>query len=338
MRAAVLTADGRLEIVDRAEPVPAAGEVVVGVARCGVCGSDVHLRDSGMLPPGTVLGHEFAGVVAAAAPDGGGPPVGTRVAVLPARRCGTCPACSSGRENLCSLQLGTAIGLGVRDGAYAERVVVPASSCHVLPPSATPTRAALAEPLAVALHALARSRVGAAPDLAVGVIGAGSVGLMCTAALAQAGAGTVAVAEPRPARRAAAAALGARVVEGADGLAGALGRAPDVVFEATGRPEMPGRAVEVAAAGGQVVLLGVATSGFPVEMPGLAWVLKEVDVLGSIAYTDAEFAAAVAAVSAGVVDEIAWRAEIRPLTGAQRALDDLGRADGPVKVLLDPSC
>lgn len=337
MRAAALTADGRLEIVDRPEPEPGPGEVVVAVDRCGVCGSDLHLRASGLLPAGAVLGHEFSGVVVTPAPDGDGPGVGTRVAVLPTRRCGVCPACRAGRGNLCPLQLTTSIGLGARDGAYAERVVVPGPSCHALPASATPTRGALAEPYAVALHALGRSRVALDKDLTVGVIGAGSVGLMCAAALARAGAGAVAVADPRPARRAAAAALGVAVVEDAGHLVRALGRPPDVVFEATGQPELPGRAVEIAVAGGQVVLLGISASGNPLPMPGLLWVVKEVDVVTSIAYTDSEFADAVAAVAAGAADEIAWRAEVRPLTAAQRALDDLGRPDGPVKVLLDPS-
>lgn len=337
MRAAAIAPDGRLELVDKPEPEPGAGEVVVAVERCGVCGSDLHLRSSGLLPAGAVLGHEFGGRVVARGPDGAGPELGTMVAVLPARRCGTCPACAAGRSNLCPLQMASSIGLGWRDGGYAERVLVPASSCHPVPPSATPEQAALAEPYAVALHALARSRVSDATDLAVAVIGAGSVGLMCVAALRQAGVDRLAVAEPRAARAAAARAMGAAVVDRPGEMARAIGRPADVVFEAAGAVATPGLAVEAAVHGGQVVLLGVGAPNGTLPMPALLWVVKEVDVVPSIAYTDIEFARAAAAVAGGVADEIAARSQVRPLVGAQRALDDLGRPDGPVKVLFDPT-
>ena len=337
MRAAAVTADGRLEVVDRPDPAPGPGEVVVTVERCGVCGSDLHLRASGLLPAGAVLGHEFGGTVAATAPDGGGPGLGQRVAVLPARRCGMCVACTNGRGNLCPLQLTTSIGLGLHAGGYAEQVLVPASSCHPVPASATPAQVALAEPYAVALHAVGRSRVATDADLAVAVIGAGSVGLMCVAALVEAGPTRVAVAEPRVARADAARAMGAGAVEHGGDLARALGRPPDVVFEATGSPSTPGQAVEVATAGGQVILLGVGAPGGHLAMPALLWVMKEVDVVPSIAYTDGEFARAVSAVASGAAAEIEARVQLRPLSDVQQALDDLGTATGPVKVLLDPS-
>lgn len=337
MRAAAVTANGQLAPIERPEPVPGPGEAVVAVERCGVCGSDLHLLDSGMVPQGAVLGHEFGGTIITAAADGSGPAKGQRVAVLPARRCGACPACTTGRGNLCPLQMTTSIGLGRHDGAYAEQVAVPASSCHVVPTAATSAQLALAEPYAVALHAIGRSRLRTDQDLAVAVIGAGSVGLMCMAALVQAGVRAIAVAEPRQARADAAKAMGAAAVNGAGDLARALGRPPDVVFEATGAAAAPGQAVEAAAPGGQVVLLGVGAPGGQLAMPGLLWVVKEVDVAPSIAYTDAEFAQAVVAVTGGAVDQVAGRAEVRPLSDAQGAIDDLRSATAPVKVLFDPS-
>jgi len=337
MRAAAVGTDGRLEIVDKPEPEPGPDEVVVAVDRCGICGSDLHLRDSGLLPAGAVLGHEFGGRVVVGASDGSGPAVGTLVSVLPARRCGTCEACTSGRSNLCPLQLPTSIGLGWRSGGYAERVAVPSTSCHPVPTHTTPAQAALAEPYAVALHAFARSRVALDPDLAVAVIGAGSVGLMCVAALARAGVTRMAVAEPRPYRATTARLMGAVTVARAGDVARALGRAPDVVFEATGAAEAPGQAVALAAIGGQVVLLGVGAPGGQVPMPAFAWVVKEVDVVPSIAYTDAEFSDAVAAVAAGAADRIVASTHHRGLANAEQAFEDLRRPDGPVKVLLDPT-
>lgn len=337
MRAAAVGHDGRLEVVDRPEPEPGPGEVVVAVERCGICGSDLHLRASGLLPAGAVLGHELGGRVVEAAPDGSGPPVGTLVAVLPARRCGTCSACRAGRPNLCQLQLTTSIGLGWRDGGFAERVAVPASGCHPMPAGSTPGRTALVEPYAVALHALARSRVGDDRDLAVAVIGAGTVGLMCVAALARAGVARLVVAEPRAGRADAARAVGATAVDAVVDVARVLGAPPEVVFDATGAAAVPGRAVEAAAPGGQVVLLGVGAPGTDVAVPGLVWVVKEVDVVPSIAYTDEDFARAAVAVSQGAADEVLARSTHRPLAGAQGAFEELERSDGPVKVLLDPS-
>lgn len=337
MRAVATTPDGRLSLVEKDEPVPGPGEVVVEVERCGVCGSDQHLRRSGLLPAGAVLGHELAGTVVGGDPSRGGPPDGARVAVLPARRCGSCPACTSGRSNLCPLQLTTSIGMGLRDGGWAERVAVPAGSCHLLPDAVAPDAGALVEPYAVALHAIARSRIPTAPDAAVAVLGAGSVGLLTVAALRRAGVAVVAVAEPRARRAAAAAALGAEVVGESTALARALGRPPDVVFEAAGSPSAPGGAVEVAAPGGQVVLLGVVGPGQQVAMPGLLWVVKEVDVAPSIAYTDTEFSAAVAAVADGAVDGVLAACEVRPMSSADQALADLAGPEGPAKVIFDPS-
>ena len=337
MRAVATTPDGRLSLVERPDPVAGPGEVVVQVERSGMCGSDQHLLASRLLPPGAVLGHEIVGTVVDA---GGGraPAAGTRVAVLPARRCGDCPACLAGRDNLCPLQMGTAVGMGLRDGGWAERVAVPAESCHVLPASVTSEAGALVEPYAVALHAVARSRVagGGGGGAAVAVLGGGSLGLLLVAALQRAGAGRVAVAEPRHRRAEAASSLGATVVGDATRLEAALGRPPDVVFEAAGSPAAPGSAVEVAAPGGQVVLVGVVGPGQPVPMPGLLWVVKEVDVKPAIAYTTADFVAAVAAAVDGAVDGVVAVSEVRPLAAAGDALDDLARPDGPVKVILAP--
>ena len=336
MRAAAMTPEGHVEVEERAEPTPGPGEVVVEVERCGICGSDLHLRSSGLLPVGAVLGHEFAGRVVGGDPTRREPAHGARVAVLPARRCGACPACLDGRDNLCPAQITTAIGLGLHDGGYAERVVVPVASCHALPDEVTPERGALVEPYAVGLHAVGRSRVTADRDLAVAVIGAGSVGLMCVAALQREGIARVVVAEPRRGRAGVAASMGASVVDRAEAISGVLGRPPEVVFEAAGSAATPARAVEVTAAGGQVVLLGVLGPGQPMEMPGLLWVVKEVDVVPSIAYTAREFAAAVAAVADGAVDAVVAASEVRPLCDAERSFGDLARPDGPVKVLLVP--
>ena len=341
MRAVALTSEGGLEVVDRPEPKPGPGEVVVAVERCGICGSDLHLKASGMLPAGAVLGHEFAGTIAARGEDAPARLAeGLRVAVLPAGRCGRCDMCRAGRDNLCLAQPLTAIGLGVNDGANAEYVKVPAASCHLLPPHVAAEPGALVEPYAVALHAVRTSRLPGAVEAgtgpSVGIVGAGTIGLMCLAAARRAGATRLAVAEPDEVRRAVAESMGAAVVPDASRLGHALDGPLDVVFEAAGAPLTPAMAVQAARPGGQVVLLGVPGTGQQIAMPGLVWLIKEVDVVTSMAYTSEEFATAVGHVASGAVDAVVAESDVRPLEDGPRSFDELGRPGGPVKVLLAP--
>lgn len=345
MRAVALGAGGRLEVTDRPEPVADPGHVVVAVERCGICGSDLHLRDSGLLPVGAVLGHEFAGPVVAVGDGVTGLAEGQRVAVLPAGRCGRCELCRAGRGNLCPTQATTVLGLGINDGAYAERVRVPAPSCHPLPEAMSPEQGALVEPYAVALRAVGRGLAGAdsqgAPADVAGVgaavVGGGPIGLMCVAALRRAGVEAVVVAEPRERRAGVARAMGATVVASAGRIVHALGRPPDVVFEAAGVPATPPAALEAVRPGGRVVLLGVPAPGQTAAMPALLWVVKEVDVVPSIAYTDEEFAAAVDAVAAGAVDPSLLVSGLRALEEADAAFAELAAEDAPVKLMLTPS-
>jgi (R,R)-butanediol dehydrogenase/meso-butanediol dehydrogenase/diacetyl reductase len=344
MRAVAHLGGGRLGVVDRPDPEPGPGEVVVAVERCGICGSDLHLAASLLLPPGAVLGHELAGRVAAVGTDVTNVREGARVAVLPMARCGTCDACRAGRTQLCFDQARTALGLGVNDGGFAELVRTDASACFAMPSTMTSEQGALVEPYAVGLHAVRRSRVladaaraGATADVSIGVLGAGPIGLMTLAALRAEGFTRVAVAEPGDARAGVAARLGATEVV-ADGtqLTRALDRPPDVVFECAGTPSTPQVAVNEVRPGGEVVLVGVAD---PTELLSLLWVLlvvKEVDVRPSIAYTTDEYAESVAAVAAGGLDAAGLVSDVRPLDAADASFTELRGGRGPVKVLLAP--
>lgn len=336
MRAVVLGADGRLDVVDKPRPVPGPDDVVVAVERCGICGSDLHLKASGLLPPGAVLGHEFAGTVVDMGEQARPRLVtGQRVSVLPAGRCGTCDRCRAGQGHLCTAQARTAIGLGANDGAFADYVRVPARSCHPLPDQVTPEQGALVEPYAVGLHAVGRSRAAVNGELSVGIVGAGPIGLMCLVALRRSGLHHVTVAEPRPARAARAEAMGATVVNDATRLVQAGGPL-DVVFEAAGGVETPSLALQAVRAGGQVVLVGMPGVGKDLAMPGLLLVVKEVDVTPAIAYTDDEFAAAVSDVAAGALSTDLLVSDVRPLGAAERSFEELAQPDGPVKVMLAP--
>ena len=338
MRAVAFTAEGTLEVVEKPEPIAGPTDVVVAVERCGICGSDLHVKQARLLPPGAVMGHEFGGTVLSVGGAVNNVVPGQRVAVLPAERCGTCPLCTSGRGEICPTQMTTALGLGFRDGAYAEQVLAAATSCFPLPDGMTSEQAALVEPYAVALHAVRRSASAHGRASTAAVIGAGPIGLFTLAALRNEGVEAVAVAERSPSRAAMADRMGAAaVVEQARRLAAVLGDQPDVVFDCAGVAETAPVALEVVRSGGQVVLVGVVNPGDMLAMPGTLWIIKEVDVLSALAYTDDEFEEAVAAVAAGAVDADVVVSDVRPLEAAEASFAELTQPGGPVKVLLSPS-
>jgi threonine dehydrogenase-like Zn-dependent dehydrogenase len=337
MRAVAFTMDGSLEVVDRPEPSPGPHDVIVAVERCGICGSDLHLKQAALLPPGAVMGHEFGGPIVAVGDQVTDLVEGQRVSVLPADRDRTCAACEAGKDHLCGLQFMSSIGLGMNDGGYAEFVRAPARSCFPLPIGMTPEQGALVEPYAVALHGVRRSRAAGRPGTTVGIIGAGPIGLLTLAALRKEGVTDVAVAERSESRAAIAERMGASVVVGdASTLGSALGEPPEVVFDCAGVTATPPLALEVVRMGGQIVLVGVVNPGDMLPMPGLLWVVKEVDVLPSIAYTIAEFGESVDAVAAGAIDQDVIVSDVRPLEDAERSFNDLVQPGGPVKVLLSP--
>ncbi|MFD7666642.1 2,3-butanediol dehydrogenase [Streptomyces sp. NPDC059788] len=229
MKAVVWYGPRDVRVTERAVPVPGPGELLLQVAYCGICGSDLHEYADGphAVPTGAphpasgaraplVLGHEFCGTVAAvgtggaedvAGPAGeasaaGGPAVGDRVAVEPHYRCGTCPRCRAGEYNICR-HFGFAGLMG--DGGLAEYAVVPSYMAHRLPPDVSLEQAALFEPASVALHALRR-----AGDIrSAAVVGLGPVGLLTVLLAARRGVRRIIAADVRPARLALAARLGA---------------------------------------------------------------------------------------------------------------------------------
>jgi len=174
VKAAIWEAPGELRIGGRPDPTPEAGELVVRVGACGLCGTDVHIAD-GDFPPAPyplVPGHEFAGeVVAAGAGAGVELEEGARVAVDPSLFCGHCTFCRAGRGNLCADW--NAIGDTV-DGAFAEYVRVPVANAYRLPDELSLRAGALVEPVSCAVRGLHRLRV--APGESVLVVGAGRWG------------------------------------------------------------------------------------------------------------------------------------------------------------------
>ena len=202
-RALLLVEPGRFAWGDVPEPAVTSGEVVVRARFTGLCGTDLHIAD-GSHPRATLplaIGHEMVGV-----PESGRL-AGRTVLVDPLLPCGACPACDGGAPNACArLRL---IGID-RDGALAGRIAVAEDRLHVVPSSIPDDVAPLAEPIAVAVHVV--SRVPALAGRLVVIMGGGPVGLLVAHVARRAG-GRVLVAEPSPARRSIAEALGFELLD-----------------------------------------------------------------------------------------------------------------------------
>ncbi|ALX67324.1 alcohol dehydrogenase catalytic domain-containing protein [Microbacterium sp. XT11] len=336
--AVVAHAADDLRIEDIGAPNPASDEVVVDIAFGGICGSDLHYWRHGaagasVLREPMVLGHEVSGIVSVAAADGTGPAVGTPVAVHPLtpRGDGVTPWPRE-RPQLApaSTYLGSAMHLPHTQGAFAQRVVLPARMVHALPSGLDLRTAALAEPGAVAWHAI--ERAGKIRGRSVAVIGAGPIGQLVASVAVRGGASAVTVTDLERAPREIAQARGIAGLDARDGEAIAALHA-DVVVESSGT--VPGFAAAVSAAtrGGTVVMLGLQRAG-DVPAPLATAISRELSLVGSFRF-GAEFGEVITALADGSLDVSGIISHVRP---AADAIDAFALAADPAsscKVLLD---
>jgi (R,R)-butanediol dehydrogenase/meso-butanediol dehydrogenase/diacetyl reductase len=228
-------------------------------------------------------------------------------------------------------------GLGGRQGAYAERVVVDASTLFRLPDEVSDEHGALVEPLAVGVHAVALAG-DAAPEPAV-VLGAGPIGVMTSLAARAAGYERLLVVEPGEHRRAAIAELGFEAVA-LEGVHQAVlerfgGELPATVFECAGHPDALNLALELLRGAGTVVAAGVLEE--PVPLNQLLLILKEVRLQGVFGYRRDDFARAIELIASGEIPAGALVTEVAPLNRAQELFDELRRpGNEQLKVLLKP--
>ena len=338
MKAVAITGERTTAVVTMDRPVPGAGEVLLDVSYCGVCGSDLHMLalPAGILPAGHVLGHEFTGVIAELGQQVGGWAVGDRVAVLPMIACGECAACRAGHPNLCATGLAHGPGLG-RQGGYAESVAVPAGMLHRLPATVSDADGALIEPLAVAIRAVRLS--DAVPDDRVCVLGAGSIGMLTVAVLQARGFGRIAVVEPVPGRRSAVQRLGIAAVAPDAALSDVPplldGEPPSVVIDTTGHPAGAPLAVQLLRPAGRLTIVGMPAEPSPIDLTTLAF--KELTVRGSLCYDESDFAEALGHIAAGRIPCRQIITATVSLDDAPAVLADLATgATRQVKVLLRP--
>ena len=337
MAAVVYKRPGEVAVERRPMPEPAADEVVIQVGHCGICGSDIHMILEGWGQPGTVMGHEYSGRIVTLGSAVGGWSVGEEVVGGPDPKCGTCQRCLEGKPAQCERRDGT--GRTETDGAFADYVVVPASSLLRIPDGLTARQAALAEPMSVALHAITRS--GAKPGHAVMVFGAGPIGALSVAALAARGIGPVTVVEPNAGRQQLALALGAaKVIEPAELEVFPMWEpermateAVDVVLECSGKKSAMEAGFSQLRRGGTLVLVGAGIE--PPTFDPNRLLLNELTVTGSFIYDAHGFEAALDLLASGAfdVDLLIDPVDVT-LAGVGDALVDLaaGRIAGKVMV------
>ncbi|MEZ5169412.1 MAG: alcohol dehydrogenase catalytic domain-containing protein [Acidimicrobiia bacterium] len=336
MRAAVYRRRGVLEIDTIPVPDPGPDEVLVSVEHCGVCGTDLHAVLDGWGIPDTIGGHEYTGTVVAVGSAVNGWAPGDPAVGGPTAPCGECDFCHDGRTSLCENR--APMGETEFQGAFAEFVVARAAEL-LHPPDGLPLRhAALAEPLAVALHALDRAPTD--PAARVLVSGVGPIGALIIAVLAARGVSDIVASEPSPARRDLAARLGASVCEPDDFSTPAspsrvVDDAFDVAFECSGKAPAVEACLGQLGTTGTLVIVGAG-----LDVPSLdpnRILLNELVVTGSCASGPPDFEAALELMASGCLplDDLVESADV-PLDRMLDALKDLQAGTIPGKVLITP--
>lgn len=321
-------ADGKFSLGHVVDPAPGPGDLVLRVTACGICGSDV--KTAPLVPDGAIMGHEFVGeVVAIGADVATAWRVGGAAVSMPLAGCSSCLSCVTGDVARCSTV--ESIGLGARDGGFAEYVRVSAQESVPFDGVAPLADGALVEPLAVGLHAVTRAKL--TPGDRALVLGGGAVGMAIIHWLRRFGVTDVLVSDPSAARRESAAAFGATGVLAPEGVVAA--GLFDVVFECVGVPGLIDAALSAVAPRGRVVVAGVCMSVDPF-MP-LVGVVKDVDVSFVSYYTRQEFRLVAEWLRGGAGGLSAFRTTTIGLDGIQSAVTDLQTHPGPTKILVDPS-
>jgi len=342
MDALVIHAPGDLRVEDVATPPVGPRQLRVRVRAGGICGSDLHYFQHGgfgtvRIQEPMVLGHEVAGVIEEAGAEVRDFAPGQRIAICPSRPCGTCRFCQLGLQNHCldMRYYGSAMRMPHVQGAFRKEIVVDTTQAFTLAEGVSDAEGAMAEPLAVALHAV--NRAGPLLGKTVLVTGCGPIGAMLVVAARRAGATLVVVTDQvtQPLRRAAK--VGAdetiNIAEQPDALAkfSADKGQFDVLFEASGNVRALTGAFDALRPRGIVVQVGL---GGEMTLPINTIVAKEFDLRGAFRFHE-EFRTAVDLINAGLVD-------LKPLVSATLSYRDASRAfalaadrSQSMKVLLD---
>ncbi len=323
MKALVYDGVETLNYRDFSDPVPIEGEHLIRVEAVGICGSDMHayLGHDDRRPAPLILGHEAAGTII------GGPHDGKRVTVNPLVNCGTCAACTTGRENLCPKR--QIISMQPREGAFAEYISMPIQNLVEVPADVSMETACLVEPLAVSWHSarLALEALHPTMERKALIIGGGAIGLAASLALAAQGVDDITLIEPNAVRRAYLIdTCGQNAVESTD-------NSYPIVIDAVGFAATRAIASAQCLPGGVIAHVGLGDSdgGFDIRRA----TLQEITFIGTYTYTAADFVDTAHALFEGRLGPSSWT-ETRPLSAGAQAFKDIrsGQVAAPKIVLI----
>src|SRR5437588_305436 len=342
MKALLLSKYKRLEIADLPVPTVGPGEVLVRVAACGICGSDVHGYDgsSGRRIPPIVMGHEAAGRIAEVGSGVAGYRIGDRVTFDSTIYCGACEYCRRGEVNLCDNRqvLGVSCGDYRRAGAFAEFVAVPSRIVYRLPDSLSFEEAAMLEAVSVAVHAVSLAEVSGKRTALV--VGAGMIGLLIVQALRAADCSRILVSDLDSSRLKLAEDVGAHVALSAKSdvpaqvgkLTGGAGA--DVAIEAVGQTDSIKASIESIRKGGTVILVGNIAP--EVTFPLQRVVTRQIRIQGSCA-SAGEYPRAMELLATGAIQVKKLITAVAPLDEGPQWFDRLyAREPKLMKVVLTP--
>ncbi|MAG30324.1 MAG: alcohol dehydrogenase [Deltaproteobacteria bacterium] len=342
MRAACFLESGKpMEVMELPDPTPEPGEVVLKIAGCGICGSDLHVTElDAMVPSGTVMGHEFAGEIVAVGRGATGPGgpwrEGDRVCTMPGISCGTCERCASGDVMGCAKLRST--GFGDIGGGFAEYAIGGDRMTFRLPENVTTADGAMVEPLAVGLHALDRAGLETGEDVLI--VGAGPVGLACAIWARLLGAREVVVSDYVAHRRETAIAYGATAAidPGREEVAPAFekltGHAPRLAFECVGRPDAVHEISLMVDRGGRILSAGMCMQ-VDQFMP-LVFGTKELSIQFVSYYRHQDFQLTVDMLAAERIDPLPMISDRIALDALPAAFEALRKPTTECKVIVQP--
>jgi 2-desacetyl-2-hydroxyethyl bacteriochlorophyllide A dehydrogenase len=330
VRAALISENGDVTVESIDDPTPGPGQVVVAVASCGICGTDLHIARGEFAPKLPIVpGHEFAGEIVAIGDSVIDLKVGDRVVVDPSLYCNECYQCRRGHNNLC--ERWGAIGVTVQGGA-AEFVAVPGANCLKLPESVRLEDASLIEPLSCAIRGydILREQLGST----VLIYGAGTMGLMMLQLAKLVGASSVHVVDPNRERLKTADLLGttgsSTNAEGID-----MPRGWDVVIDASGNASAIQEGISRVGPGGTFLQFGVADYDARVTIDPYRIYNKEITIVGSMAVLNS-FERATKLFANGVIDPEIFISDRLPLEEFPQALKQFASGNGR-KIQVRPS-
>ena len=339
MRAAVFHGRNQLRCEEVTRPDPKAGEVLIKVSRCGICGTDSHIFRGNFPAPNLplIIGHEFAGTVAAVGAGVKSVKPGDKATADINIACGTCWFCRHHQKLFCA----EVRQLGVHDaGGMADYVVAPAANVYKLPNAMTFEHAAFVEPLACAIHG--QERIGVGVGETVLIIGAGPMGLAHAALSRLRGASRVIISEPSETRRARAHAIGSDIeidplAENATErlLQATEGRGADVVIEAVGRPATYKQAIELVRRGGRILAYGAAPPDATIDLKPFDIYAKELTIVGSYAGTYTTWPKAIDLIASGRINPSQIVDSVRPLSAVTQSIETMETDKSFVKIQID---